>query len=82
MPYARAGFDLEIDLSRAEIERRETDPRLSDAYLGGRGACTRLFWDRVPPGTGPFSPDNPLIFGVGLLTGTLAPGANRTAIPS
>jgi aldehyde:ferredoxin oxidoreductase len=80
MPYARAGFNLEIDLSQAEIVRRETDPRLNDDYLGGRGACTRLFWDRVPPETDPFSPDNPLIFGVGLLTGTLAPGANRTAI--
>jgi aldehyde:ferredoxin oxidoreductase len=80
MAYARAGFDLEIDLSRAGIERTESDPRLNDAYLGGRGTCTRLFWDRTSPEIGAFSADNPLIFGAGLLTGTLAPGANRTAI--
>jgi len=80
MPYARAGFDLEIDLSSAKIERRESDFELNETYLGGRGTSTRLFWDRVSPETVPFSPHNLLIFGVGLLTGTLAPGANRTAL--
>jgi len=80
MPYARAGFDLEIDLSSAKIERRESDFELNETYLGGRGTSTRLFWDRASPETVPFSPHNLLIFGVGLLTGTLAPGANRTAL--
>ncbi len=80
MPYARAGSNLEVDLSQAQVEKRENDSRLNAAYLGGRGTGTKLFWDRVPPETAPFSPDNLLIFGVGLLTGTLAPGANRTAL--
>jgi aldehyde:ferredoxin oxidoreductase len=80
MAYARAGFDLEIDLSRAKIQRSESDPTLNEDYLGGRGISTKLFWDKASPETAPFSAENPLIFGVGLLTGTLAPGANRTAI--
>jgi len=37
-------------------------------------------WDRVPPEVEPFSPDNLLIFGTGLLVGTPAPGCNRTIV--
>ena len=40
----------------------------------------KLFWDRVSPETDPSSSDNLLIFGVGVLTGTLAPGSNRTIL--
>ena len=80
MPYARAGIELEIDLSQGKIEKRDNDPQLYENYLGGRGTITKMFWDRVSPEIEPFSPDNLLIFGVGLLTGTTAPGVNRTAI--
>jgi benzoyl-CoA reductase subunit BamB len=37
-------------------------------------------WDRVPPETEPFSPENLLIFSTGLLGATPAPGANRTVV--
>jgi benzoyl-CoA reductase subunit BamB len=80
MRYAETGFNLEIDLSRGSIERVETDPRLTELYLGGLGTNTKILWDRVPPETEPFSPDNLLIFGTGLLCGTPAAGANRTII--
>ena len=80
MRYAETGFNLEIDLSRGSIERVETDPRLTELYLGGLGTNTQILWDRVPPETEPFSPDNLLIFSTGLLGGTLAPGANRTIV--
>lgn len=78
MQYGRTGYTLEVDLSLGKIDKREDDTQLYEAYLGGRGTNTKLFWDKVPPETEPFSPDNPLIFGACLLTGTLAPGANRT----
>ncbi|MBN1566857.1 MAG: aldehyde dehydrogenase [Acidobacteria bacterium] len=80
MRYAETGFNLEVDLSRGNIERVETDPRLTELYLGGLGTNTKMLWDRVPPETDPFSPDNLLIFSSGLLGGTLAPGANRTIV--
>jgi benzoyl-CoA reductase subunit BamB len=80
MRYAETGFNLEIDLSRGSIERVETDPRLTELHLGGLGTNTQILWDRVPPETEPFSPDNLLIFSTGLLGGTLAPGANRTIV--
>lgn len=75
-----AGTDLEIDLSRGDIEKTETDPKLLERYLGGRGVCTKIFWERVPPEVTPFSPDNLLIIGTGVLTGTMAPCANRTVV--
>jgi benzoyl-CoA reductase subunit BamB len=80
MRYAETGFNLEIDLTRGSIERVETDPKLTELYLGGLGTNAKILWDRVPPETEPFSPDNLLIFSTGLLCGTPAIGANRTII--
>jgi benzoyl-CoA reductase subunit BamB len=58
----------------------ETDPGLTELHLGGLGTNAKILWDRVPPETEPFSPDNLLIFGTGLLCGTPAIGANRTIV--
>ena len=80
MRYADTGYNLEIDLSRGNIERVETDPKLTELHLGGLGTNAKILWDRVPPEVEPFSPDNLLIFSAGLLGGTPAPGANRTMI--
>jgi len=80
MRYAETGFNLEIDLSRGNIERVETDPRLTELHLGGLGTNAKILWDRVPPETEPFSPDNLLIFATGLLVGTPAIGCNRTIV--
>jgi aldehyde:ferredoxin oxidoreductase len=80
MRYAETGYNLEIDLSRENIERVETDPKLTELHLGGLGTNAKILWDRVPPETEPFSPDNLLIFGTGLLGGTPATGANRTIV--
>jgi benzoyl-CoA reductase subunit BamB len=80
MRYAETGYNLEIDLSRGNIERVATDPRLTELLLGGLGTNAKIMWDRVPPETEPFSPDNLLIFGTGLLSATPAIGANRTIV--
>jgi len=80
MRYAETGFNLEIDLSRGNIERVETDPRDAELYLGGLGTNAKILWERVPPEVEPFSPDNLLIFSTGLLCGTPATGCNRTIV--
>ncbi|MFC2004319.1 aldehyde ferredoxin oxidoreductase family protein [Chloroflexota bacterium] len=80
MRYAETGINLEIDLSRGNIEKEGTDSRLTELYLGGLGTNAKILWDRVPPEVEPFSPDNLLIFSTGLLGGTPAPGANRTIV--
>ena len=80
MRYAETGFNLEIDLTRGNIERVATDPRDIELYLGGLGTNAKILWDRVPPEVEPFSPDNLLIFATGLLCGTPATGCNRTIV--
>ena len=80
MRYAETGYNLEIDLSRGNIEKVATDPKETELYLGGLGTNAKLFWDRVPPEIDAFSPDNLLIFGAGLLCGTPATGCNRTIV--
>ncbi|MBI2955370.1 MAG: aldehyde dehydrogenase [Chloroflexi bacterium] len=80
MRYAETGYNLEIDLTRGNIERVETDPKLAELHLGGLATTAKILWDRVPPETEPFSPNNPLIFSTGLLCGTPATGANRTIV--
>jgi len=80
MRYAETGFNLEIDLSRGNIERVETNPRDTELYLGGLGTNAKILWDRVPPEVKPFSPENLLIFSAGLLCGTPATGCNRTIV--
>jgi len=78
MRYAETGFNLEIDLTRGNIERVKTDPKDTELYLGGLGTNAKIMWDRVPPEVDAFSPENLLIFGTGLLCGTPAIGCNRT----
>jgi len=80
MRYGETGFNLEVDLSRGNIERVENDPGDTELYLGGLGTNAKILWDRVPPEVDAFSPDNLLIFGTGLLCGTPAVGCNRTIV--
>ncbi|MBI2898581.1 MAG: aldehyde dehydrogenase [Planctomycetes bacterium] len=80
MRYAETGFHLEVDLATGNIERVETDPKLMELFLGGLGTSVKIHWDRVPPETKPFDPENLLIFSTGLLNGTPAFSANRTVV--
>ena len=80
MRYAETGINLEVDLTRGNIERVQTDPKDTELYLGGLGTNAKLLWDRVPPEVEPFSPANLLIFSAGLLCGTPATGCNRTIV--
>lgn len=80
MRYAETGFNLEVDLTRGNIEKVATDPRDTALYLGGLGTNAKILWDRVGPEVTPFSPENLLIFSAGLLCGTPAIGCNRTIL--
>ncbi|MGB9904010.1 MAG: aldehyde ferredoxin oxidoreductase N-terminal domain-containing protein [Desulfotomaculales bacterium] len=80
MRYAETGYVLEIDLTTGNIEKVETDQNLTGLHLGGLGTAVKIHWDRVPPETKAFDPENLLIFSSGLLCGTSAYAANRTVI--
>ncbi len=74
------GKILRVDLSTGKISSEDTS-KYKD-YLGGNGLAYKVLWDEVQPGTGAWSPDNRLIFGVGPLTGTGAPLSGRVSITS
>jgi aldehyde:ferredoxin oxidoreductase len=80
MRYAETGYHLEIDLANGNIERVETDPKMTELHLGGLGTSVKIHWDRVPPEVKPFDDENLLIFSTGLLNGTPAYSANRTVV--
>ncbi len=68
---------LKIDLSNNNITRQELGSEISRKFIGGRGAGTYLLSILLKENVDPFSPDNPLIFATGPLTGTSAPTGGR-----
>ena len=74
-----AGKVLRVDLSYGRIWTEETFEKYKD-YLGGTGIGYRVMWDEVPAETGPYDPENRIVFATGPLAGTSAPCNGRTAI--
>lgn len=70
-----------VDLSTGEISIHQTPEEILRSYLGGRGLnmyyLARYLTD---PQADPLGPDNVLIIGTGLLTGTLAPNSGRHSV--
>ncbi len=71
---------LWIDLSKAEVEKREITDEMYEKYLGGLGIATRLLYDVTKAGIDPLSKDNSLIIAPGLLVGSGLPTASKTAV--
>lgn len=72
---------LLVDLTGGELEEEPLDPEIASCFIGGRGYAAKLLYDMLKPGTEPFSPNNPLIFMTGPLTG-LAPTGGRSTVSS
>lgn len=75
----RAGYMgklMEIDLDTGRAEPREIDEKILRQFLGGRGLGAKLLFDSAPDGVDPLSPENPLVFATGPLTGTAAFGSS------
>jgi aldehyde:ferredoxin oxidoreductase len=75
-----AGRWLRVDLGTGKSWVEPLDERRARRYLGGRGMGARLLLDEVPAGCDPFGPENRLIFAMGPLAGTFAPGAGRFVV--
>jgi aldehyde:ferredoxin oxidoreductase len=74
------GTIIQVDLDKKEISKGSLDPQLLRSFIGGRGINSWLLYKHVLPGESPFHPQNPLIFGVGPLTGTMLPAASRFTV--
>ena len=72
-----AGRILRVNLSTGKVETEPLKEKIAKQYIGGIGLGFRLLMDNSKPGTDPFSPDNPLIFVTGPLSGTMGPTAGN-----
>jgi len=64
-----------IDLRHGSVKTSPIPLDLRRKFLGGRGINMYLLSQCYSPDLDPFSPGNPLIFGAGLLSGTLGLGS-------
>ena len=82
MQYGIIGNILEIDLTNQSIHYRSSDLDLFKKYLGGSGVAAKILIDEFDIQADPLSPNNPLIFMNGLLTGLPLPTAAKSSFVS
>jgi aldehyde:ferredoxin oxidoreductase len=73
---------LWVDLTQGRIEGNDLDNQTIRKFIGGSGIASKIVWDETIATTDPLSPENPLIFMTGPLTGTSAPMNSRITITS
>jgi aldehyde:ferredoxin oxidoreductase len=78
--HGYAGKILHVDLTKGRIDKRELDLALAREFLGGWGMNYRLLFDYLKENTAPFSPENPIVIGTGVLCGTLAPASSKCTV--
>jgi len=75
------GKILEVDLTSKKVSTVDTDMKIAEQFVGGRGLVAKYLWDRIKnPGLDPLAPENPLMFWTGPLTGTIIPGPSRLVV--
>lgn len=73
--YGYGGNILRVDLTRRVYQIEPLDRAWIKDVIGGRAANTKRLIEELPPGCDPLGPLNPLIFGIGPLTGTILPAS-------
>ncbi len=71
---------LKINLTTKSIEQLDIHPDWVRDYLGGASLAPRLLYDYLNPDLDPLSPEAPLLFLTGPLTGTAGPAVGRFII--
>jgi len=80
MYYGYTGTILRVNLTNGKISRESLDLKMAEEFVGGRGLASRLLCAEIDPEIEAMSPENPLIFGTGPLTGTGAPATARYVV--
>ncbi len=71
------GHIIYVDLSTGQHQTQPIDEEIAHQFLGGWGISAWLAYRMISPQTEPLSPENPIIFGAGLLGGTMAPTSSK-----
>ncbi|MEK7440331.1 MAG: aldehyde ferredoxin oxidoreductase family protein [Chloroflexota bacterium] len=75
-----SGNLLTIDLTRGTTGVRTLDPQLFRDFVGGASLAAKLLYESLTPDLDPLSPDNPLLFLTGPLTGSSGPAVGRYVV--
>lgn len=79
--YPSQGLTLFVDLTKRSTQEAYLPLEAFRHFLGGRGINMYLLYNLMDEGLDPLDPDIPLIFGTGVLTGTV-PSASRGNVTS
>lgn len=71
---------LTIDLTSGAIQPMEIPLTWAQEYLGGSALAARLLYEHLTPDLEPLSPQAPLLFLTGPLTGTAGPAVGRFTV--
>lgn len=71
---------LKIDLTNGQLSSFEVSKQMQEEYLGGASLAARLLYDVLTPELDPLSPEAPLLFLNGPLSGTSGPAVGRFVI--
>ena len=80
MPNGYCGRILHVDLGERALREELPDERFYRKYLGGWGFIAHELLARTPQGIDPLSPENPLVFAAGVVTGAAVPAGGRHAV--
>ena len=78
--YGNTGKILEIDLTSEKTSVMKPYPEIYQSFVGGSGLAARLFYDHLTKELDPLSPENPLGFFTGPLSGTKTPNCGRHVV--
>ncbi len=73
-----AGKILSVNLSNGKIKQEPLDTKVAKNFIGGWGMNAKLAFDNIKAGVDAYSPENPLIFGAGVLGGTSTPCTSKS----
>jgi len=78
--YGYHGRFLDLDLGAGTTKDLPLSEDDLKKYIGGATLAAALVYDRVTPDLDPLSPENPLVFATGPLTGSSIPMVSRYAV--
>ena len=78
--YGYHGQLLEVDLTAKTTKPLPIPEETYKKFIGGATLAAALVYERVEAGMDPLSPESPLVFAIGPLTGTTVPMVSRYAV--
>jgi len=73
--HTYTGKILHVDVGTGKTKIQTFDEAFAKTYIGGTGFGIKTLLDNQPPGIDPFDPQNPLIYALGAVNGTMTPCA-------